>query len=320
MKSFYVVIPVFNPPKEFLDNFSSLYVHSGISFDQIILVDDGSTNGVSQKIKKKHPECILLRGDGNLWWCGGMRVGMEEALRRGTRAIVWLNHDCLPDEGTVAAIAEEASQVGRGCVSAWCYCKDAPEFSVNPGFRGFRQIPTGELDVGDLVEVDGVNGNCVALNADAIRKVGFPNARKHPHYGDGPYTFRLHRAGFHNFVLPSVRAALERDYSRCVSVFWRCAFWRISLLEKFRYFLCSHRSQFHWRHRFNDSVVFRGTVAGPAIYFGSMMRLVASVVAGHFFGFVTPVKKMLDIVSMRYGKTLPNGELATSLLRLRHGE
>ena len=113
-----IIIPVYNPPDDFLETLSALQA-DGLK-GSVIVVDDGSTNGMSRKIHDRFPGVEILTGDGNLWWAGGMRMGMARALEHEADVICWLNHDCIPEPGTIAALAEEASKHGMGAVSAWC--------------------------------------------------------------------------------------------------------------------------------------------------------------------------------------------------------
>ena len=46
----------------------------------IFLTDDGSTDGTSDAVKNRFPQVNLIKGDGNLFWAGGMRLAWRTAM------------------------------------------------------------------------------------------------------------------------------------------------------------------------------------------------------------------------------------------------
>ena len=59
------------------------------------LVDDGSADGTREAVSEQFSDVILMKGDGNLYWNGGMRVAWEAALASGVayNYFIWLNDD-----------------------------------------------------------------------------------------------------------------------------------------------------------------------------------------------------------------------------------
>lgn len=317
MKNFLILIPVYNPPESFINSIGKLIDSNEFSDDQILIIDDSSTNLTIKRLEKKFPMIKILIGDGNLWWGGGMRLGMKYAINASYDCVVWLNHDCMPDHGTVSGICNLASNDGVGAVSAWCYCKENRNFSVNPGFRNFSEIPIQELEANDLVEVDGVNGNCTAISVKAIKQVGLPEVERQPHYADGPYTWRLHQAGFKNYVATKFRAALEREFDRCIDEMDQSMFWHTSLANKFSYYLFSFRSKYHYKHRLNDLIVFRGYALGLLAYPYIFARLMCKIIRGHLSK-GTPLETRLNKVIQKYDKRFPIDSLKRDLLALNN--
>lgn len=315
MHSFYVLIPVYNPPKDLIDAIERIGQYDKELLSNLVVIDDASANGVVDILQEEIPEVRIIRGDGNLWWAGGMCRGMEKAIEEGVDVVVWLNHDCIPDPGTIRGLVDLAAEDGVGAVSAWCYCREDRNFGVNPGFRDFGEVPLGELQRGETFEVDGVNGNCTAISCAAIQEVGLPETAMHPHYGDGPYTWRLHKGGFRNFVAPMYRAALEREFERCVDEADHSSFWQVPLLEKLSYYLLSNRSKHHWRHRFHDLRVFRGNVVGVILYPLVQGRLILKVVRGHMNRTKALEERLGDVVA-RYAHRYPEDALRRDLKKL----
>ncbi len=309
-----IIIPIFNPSDDFLETLSALKA-DGLE-ESVIVVDDGSTNRISQKIRDRFPGVEVLTGDGNLWWAGGMRMGMARALEHEADVICWLNHDCIPEPGTIAALAEEASKPGMGAVSAWCTTRGFENALVNPGFRNFKPIPLEELLKSEKVTVDGVNGNCVAMNSDAIRSIGLPDQKRHPHYGDGPYTWRLHKAGFTNAVLTRRHASLSRELERCIDERSHSMVWKASLTTKFRYYLFSPRSKFHWKNKFYDLQVFRGELLGLVLYPLVQAKLLLGVTKGHLRGIKAETQRVIEEIVNQYEGQLPEKGLREALNQL----
>tara|TARA_R110000796_G_scaffold252631_2_gene389329 strand:- start:12618 stop:13481 length:864 start_codon:yes stop_codon:yes gene_type:complete len=59
----------------------------------IYLTDDGSTDGTGDAVKKHFPEAIVLQGNGNLFWAGGMINSWKEALKGKHDGYLLLNDD-----------------------------------------------------------------------------------------------------------------------------------------------------------------------------------------------------------------------------------
>jgi len=313
--SFRIIIPIFNPSDCLLETLTALKNDDGLD-SQTIVVDDGSTNGIGERIRSLFADVEVLQGDGTLWWAGGMSMGMARALEYGVEAVVWLNHDCIPENGTIRALVEEAAKPGTGAVSAWCKTSGFENYMVNPGFRNFQEIPPSELKKLRIVEVDGVNGNCVAINAAAIKDIGLPDGSKHPHYGDGPYTWRLHRAGYTNKVHTKRHALLTREFERCIDEQSHSSVWRAPLIDKLRYYFMSPRSKHHWKNRFYDLLVFRGKIKGLLLYPLAQAKLVIAVSIGHLHGKNKNTEDIIRGIISKYSEKLPGNGLYESLTKL----
>ena len=154
------------------------------------------------------------------------------------------------------------------------------------------------------------------MNSDAIRSIGLPDQKRHPHYGDGPYTWRLHKAGFTNAVLTRRHSSLSRELERCIDERSHSMVWKASLTTKFRYYLFSPRSKFHWKNKFYDLQVFSGELLGLVLYPLVKAKLLLGVTKGHLRGIKAETQRVIEEIVNQYEGQLPEKGLREALNQL----
>ena len=111
-KKTFVIIPVHNRREITLGCLACLRAAGDLDWANVVVVDDGSTDGTAEAIRGQFPEVILLNGDGNLWWTGGIVLGMKEGVRRQAEVIVWLNDDSHLRPGSLKALVNHTRETG----------------------------------------------------------------------------------------------------------------------------------------------------------------------------------------------------------------
>src|SRR3712207_822924 len=76
------------------DCIQSLYTAGNIAFD-IILVDNGSTDGSGRRLKALYPEVVLLESTINAGFTGGNNLGLRYVLEREYKYVLLLNNDAF---------------------------------------------------------------------------------------------------------------------------------------------------------------------------------------------------------------------------------
>lgn len=106
MTRFSILIPIYNRltiTKQGLRNLYKALEHytaagkSECRFE-VVVIDDGSSDGSSQWIAENYPAIHLLQGDGNLWWSGATNKGARYAIEQlqSDYLLLW-NDDIAPD-------------------------------------------------------------------------------------------------------------------------------------------------------------------------------------------------------------------------------
>jgi len=77
---------------------------------QIIISDDASIDNSAEIIKSNFSDVIILKGDGNLWWTGGINLCIKEALKLGDENdfIFTLNNDTILPDKTFQILIQHA--------------------------------------------------------------------------------------------------------------------------------------------------------------------------------------------------------------------
>lgn len=205
LKLTFIIIPTHDRKAITLQCLQRLQSLNYLNQFSVIVVDDGSTDGTAEAIKRDYSNVTLLHGNGNLWWTGAIALGMKHAYQQGADYFIWLNDDCLPQQGSFEDLIS--------------FCQFHPECIV--GIQGHEteypyQISFGgkishwtfplnyklkEFPYGKITECDMLSGNLVCLPRSVVTNCEYPEPGQFPHYGgDTIYLQSAREKGFKLFV------------------------------------------------------------------------------------------------------------------------
>lgn len=177
------------------------------------LVDDASTDGTAQAVVDAYPDVRLLRGDGSLYWCGGMRLAWPQAARTEPDSYLWLNDDVVLEPDAVQRLVNTGASVAavRGVpVVVVGACRDPDTGAISYGGMrrpGRHPARLQRMEPGiDPLPCDTFEGNVVLVSADAFRLVGGMRAFSHA-IADTDYGYRAWKAGCAVYMAPGVCAS-----------------------------------------------------------------------------------------------------------------
>jgi O-antigen biosynthesis protein len=175
---------------------------------QLLVVDNGSTDGSAALVRERYPQARLVENQRNLGFSAGMNAGMR-LLRESTEppdVMVLLNQDTVVAPDWLRAILvpfEQDAQIGA--VGCKIYYPDGRTLQhagawIEPGRAISRHYGYGELDEGQYDqprEVDYVTGAAMALRMRALDEVGlFDEGYSPAYYEEIDLCWRLRRAGY----------------------------------------------------------------------------------------------------------------------------
>jgi len=180
----------------------------GYSFD-VFLVDDGCTDGSEQAVRVRYPQVKIIKGDGNLYWNGGMRVAFAAAIEQGFDYYLWLNDDTLLYPAAIQSLITASIDLGikRGkSVIIVGSTQDPTDSQLTYGgvirpnkwkTLSFKLITPKDVPV----ECETMNGNCVLVPHEIAKTIGNLEPRFIHAMGDLDYGLRAQCAGFAVWVM-----------------------------------------------------------------------------------------------------------------------
>jgi GT2 family glycosyltransferase len=177
---------------------------------QIFLVDDGSTDGTGSAVRRNFPNVRILKGDGELYWNGGMRLAFGEALQRGYDYYLWLNDDVSLYTDAIANLINTSNLLEnriRNPSILTGSMKDPDCEKVTYGGNRkkawYAPLSYERVEPKDRpVPCDAINGNCVLIPDVVAQKVGNLSPEFTHGAGDYDYSLRAKKQGFESYVAP----------------------------------------------------------------------------------------------------------------------
>ena len=233
--------------KEYLKScLDSIYSHAPETNFEVIVVDNGSSDGSTEAVKHAFPSINLIENSNNL--------GFVKANNQGIRAskgqyVLSLNNDTIIEDGTLSGLVRfmnEHPDVGAcgpkvlnrdGSLQYQCR-RNFPTISSSlfyflrlhrlfPGKKRFGQYLMTHRNSDEAGEVDSVSGCCMMVRREVIEEVGILDENFIMYGDDLDWCYRIKQAGWKVFYVPDYQIVhfggqSSRNLSRkCIVLFYR---------------------------------------------------------------------------------------------------
>ena len=164
---------------------------------EVVVVDNGSTDGSVRMVEAEFPGARLIRNGENLGFSGGNNRGIKYALGAGFCYILLLNNDIeVLQQGWLKELVRAAGCAGVGIVS----CK-----VVLPSGEEPHRI-SGKILADGIIDAHTVSGAAFLIRKDVVDKVGLLDEGFTPIFHDETDFFiRAREAGYKIAYTPKVK-------------------------------------------------------------------------------------------------------------------
>lgn len=302
-----VVILAWNGMAYLADCLNAVFAQDYLDFE-VIVVDNGSTDGSADFVAAQYPQVRLIRNERNLGFAAGNNVGLRAATGD---VLVLLNQDTEVRPGWLAALVEAVQDLTVGIAGCKLLYPDGTIQHAGGYLHGDRgateHYGRHELDVGQYDiprDVEFVTGAALALTRETWKCIGPLDEEFAPAYfEDTDWCFRAQAAGRRVVYWPAAVAVHKESASAQVTSWAHLATYNYGRLR----FLFKHQPLAWLQERFYPAEAGGLRDLGG----GSTLELTAERAAYARLLFALP-----GIVAFRAQELLPSESLWASLLSI----
>lgn len=228
---FSIVTPAYNG-KEFLRKTAFALRKSIVQPLRYIVVDDYSSDGTSEMLKKEFPEVVVIHNDKNL----GPTVSRNQGAREADGDyLIFMDNDILVREDSLKKLlsfltkTEDAGMVGGKLIN-----KEGKSVFYNMGniFRGFISDYSSSIEVGWIIE------SFIAVRRDLFEKLGGFD-EDYFMFGEGPdLSERMRKEGYKTYFVHDAIVDMLEGHTHPK---WKRRIWLWAAIWKF---FIKHRLKF----------------------------------------------------------------------------
>jgi GT2 family glycosyltransferase len=182
------------------------------NFD-VIVVDNGSSDDPSPRLKREFPSIKLLASNENLGFTGGNNLAIEDALRHGAAYVLLLNNDTLVDPPFLTELVQVGeSDCGIGILGPKIFYATEPQRiwyaggKVKYGRGSCDHVGKGEFDqdgkFSRTVDTGFITGCAMMIKSAVLGEIGLLDSKLFFSWEDNDFCMRARNAGYRCVFVP----------------------------------------------------------------------------------------------------------------------
>ena len=202
----FILTPVYNRVKTTLEFVDCLEKQTHKNF-QLVLIDDGSSDGTSEMVVDKLSHTKVIKGDGSLWWAGSLQKGYEwlksEKINSDDSVLI-INDDTIFDERFLEHGLNWLKEKSKSLLIAECFFLETKEIFDRGVFFDDRRCTFRSAE--DNSEINCASTRGLFINAADFIDLGGFYPKLLPHYlSDYEFTVRASKKGYSILSDPEVK-------------------------------------------------------------------------------------------------------------------
>jgi len=171
------------------------------ALDEIIVVDNASTDETRTLLSNRFPEVTLLQLPENLGVAGGLAAGLSYAAREKKYDWVWtFDQDSVPApdclENLLLGLDSLSDDEKTAILAPVCLNQETSMWYPGLSWRGPRFVPTAVDPARPVTFVDMVISSGSLIRSEAIAAVGLPDRDLFIDFVDYEYCLRFQQSGY----------------------------------------------------------------------------------------------------------------------------
>lgn len=217
-----VILLNWNTPVYTTNCISSLQQYCDTKLFDIIITDNGSTDGSLNLLKARFPELIYINNEENLGFAEGNNRALAYSMNHGYQYSLLINTDTLVDEDIISQLYHHLTTHKHAAAVQpaiyWMHDKNRI-WNGEGKFNQLLGITISDTSRPTIANAENykkakwVTGCCVLIRNNALQKSGLFNKLFFLYYEDVDLSYRLRQSGYELHYLPSCKMYHEAGVS-----------------------------------------------------------------------------------------------------------